>query len=75
MLLKVSSKEQDSTFRQVFTVVYDEHCSAMTVVEFHSEAGKFNRFLHPNEHPLSVFWYLVRLIDWEPSKIGHIFTK
>ena len=50
MLLKVSNKEQDSTFRQVFTVVYNEHCSAMTVVEFHSGAEKFNRLLHPNEN-------------------------
>ena len=36
---------------------------------------KFNRFLHPNEHPLRIFWYLARLFDWEPAKIGHNFTK
>ena len=28
------------------------------------------RLLHPNEHPLRIFWYFVRLFDWQPSKIG-----
>ena len=36
---------------------------------------KFNIFLHPNEHPQRIFWYIIRLFDWEPSKIGHSFTK
>ena len=36
---------------------------------------EFNRFLHPNEHPQRIFWYLVRLFDWEPSKIWHILLS
>ena len=42
--------------------------SVMTVVEFQV---KFNRFLHPNELPQKIFWYLVRQLDWGLSKIGH----
>ena len=30
----------------------------MTVVEFHCEEVKFNRFLDPNEHPQISFLYL-----------------
>ena len=36
---------------------------------------KFYTFLHPNEPPQTIFWYLVTQFDCEPSKIGHIFTK
>ena len=36
---------------------------------------KFNRFLHPNEPLQRIFLYLVRLLEAEPSKIGHNFTK
>ena len=32
---------------------------------------KFNMFLHPNEPPQRIFWYIVRQIEMEPSKIGH----
>ena len=30
---------------------------------------KFNRFLHPYEHAQRIFWYLVKRVDWTPSKI------
>ena len=36
---------------------------------------KFNRFLSPNEHSQRIFWYLARQLSWEPTKLGHIFTK
>ena len=29
---------------------------------------KFNKFLHPNEHPQRIFWYLERPFDWKLSK-------
>ena len=43
----------------------------LTVVEFQSLQMKFNRFLHPNELPQRIFWYLVRQLDWGQSKIGY----
>ena len=36
---------------------------------------KFNRLLHPNEHSQRIFWYLAKELSWEPTKVGHIFTK
>ena len=36
---------------------------------------KFNMFLHPNEPPRRIFWFIVRKLEAEPSKIGHSFTK
>ena len=33
---------------------------------------KFNRFLHPNEHPQRIFWYPLRRFEAELSKIGHV---
>ena len=34
--------------------------------------ANFNRFLHPNENPKRIFWYLVRPFDWKLSKNGYI---
>ena len=31
---------------------------------------KFNAFLHPNELPRRIFWYLVRQLDWGQSEMG-----
>ena len=31
---------------------------------------KFNRFLHLNEPPKRIFWYLIRPFDWRLSKLG-----
>ena len=50
--------------------------SVMTVVEFYVvRQVNLNRFLHPNEPPQRIFWYLVRKLEAELSKIGHNFTK
>ena len=35
----------------------------------------FNSFLHPNEPPQRIFWYLVRKLKAEQSKIGHNLTE
>ena len=32
---------------------------------------ELKRFLHLNEHPKRIFWYLVRHFDWKFSKDGH----
>ena len=31
----------------------------------------FNRFLHPNDLPQRIFWYLIRQLDWRESKMGY----
>ena len=37
---------------------------------------KFNKFLHSNELPQRIFWYLVRQLDWKQSKNGCLkFSK
>ena len=43
----------------------------VTIVEFHSEAGEFQYFLHPNEPPQRIFLYLERQLEADLSKIGH----
>ena len=35
----------------------------------------FISFLYPNEPLQRIFWYLVRQLEAEPSKIGHNFVK
>ena len=32
---------------------------------------KLNRFLHPNDLPQRIFWYLIRQLDWMESKVGY----
>ena len=36
---------------------------------------KFNLFLHPNEPPQRIFWYIVRQLEAKPSKIWHRNTR
>ena len=43
--------------------------SVMTFAEFHSEVGKIQYVLHPNEHPQRNFSNLVRQLDADLSKI------
>ena len=40
--------------------------SVMTILDFIMRKVKFDRFMHPNEHPQMIFWYPVRPFDKEP---------
>ena len=45
--------------------------SMVTIVEFQGEV-KYNTFLHPNEPPQRILWYLGRQLEVE---LSHNFTK
>ena len=66
------------SINQLTTWIYDMlfwHLHVCTTAQwqlwnFIERQMKLNRFLLQNKHPKGIFWYLVRLFESEPSKIG-----
>ena len=58
------------TIPQVSNLLYSVYNSVVKVVEFHSEViVNLNSFLHPNEPPQRIFWYLVRKLEADLSHL------